>query len=293
MRADERLSQPVSPKDGTSEKEPLKGTETSYLASLSLTRIIHRNKQRMAQFQNRIRQADFIDRPNMRLVGAARSHAQTLNDQIESLEGELLDISRQASGGIVLKQPQEPDIKWIWWWLNEPSVQSLLPATFPAIEAFTEQYEAWHQAEAHQPLAIYLATGELIGFLLMNNQDRLAVMDLIIMRPDYRNQGYGTDAVTAAIHLAFEHLDAEVFAIEVDLNHGPALRCFEKCGLKSLLKETDTEAVQESDQGTYLLGLHQDDWFRRIDQTETTRAVWSSDQQMKITLGDFGDLGDR
>jgi hypothetical protein len=93
------------------------------------------------------------------------------------------------------------------------------------------------------------------------------------------------------MQLAFEHLDAEVFAIEVDLNHGPALRCFEKCGLKSLLKETET--VQESDQGTYLLGLHQDDWFRRMDQFETTRTVWSPDQQMKITLGDFGDLGDR
>jgi|GEM_PF-3296909 hypothetical protein len=140
MRADERLSQSVSPEDGTAEQEPLKGTETSYLASLGLIRIIHRNKQRMAQFQNRVRQADFIDRPNMRMVGAARSHAQTLNDQIESLEGERLDLSRQASGGIVLKQPQEPDIRWIWWWLNEPSVQLNLPATFPALQFFTDQY---------------------------------------------------------------------------------------------------------------------------------------------------------
>jgi hypothetical protein len=120
----------------------------------------------------------------MRLVGAARSHAQTLDDQIESLEGELLDISRQERGGIVFKQPQEPDLQWIWWWLNEPSVQSLLPATFPALEDFTNQYDEWRQAEDQRPLAIYLATGDLIGFLLMNKQDRLAVMDLIIMRPD-------------------------------------------------------------------------------------------------------------
>jgi RimJ/RimL family protein N-acetyltransferase len=225
------------------------------------------------------------------LVGAARSHAQTLDDQIESLEGELLDISRQERGGIVFKQPQEPDLQWIWWWLNEPSVQSLLPATFPALEDFTNQYDEWRRAEDQRPLAIYLATGDLIGFLLMSKQDRLAVMDLIIMCPDYWDQGYGTDVVTAAMQLAFEHLDAEVFAIEVDLNHGPALRCFEKCGLKFLLKETET--VQESDQGTHLLGLHQDDWFRRMDQFETTRTVWSPDQQMKITLGDFGDLGDR
>ena len=58
-----------------------------------------------------------------------------------------------------------------------------------------------------------------------------------------------------------------------------------------MLKETET--VQESDQGTYLLGLHQDDWFRWMDQFETTRTVWSPDQQMKITLGDFGGPGEQ
>lgn len=290
MHADERLSQTAESQNNDVEQEPLKGTETTYLASLGLMRIIHRNKQRLAQFKNRIRQADFIDKPNMRLVGTARSHAQTLNDQIESLEGELLDISRQESGGVVLKAPQEPDLRWIWWWLNEPSVQALLPAVFPALDDFTDQYEAWCRTEGQHPLAVYLATGDLIGFALMSHQDRMAALDLIILRPDYRNQGYGTDAVTAAMQMVFEQLDAEIFAIEVDLNHGPALRCFEKCGLKSLLKETE-ESIQTEEQGAYLLGMHQDDWFRRQDQAETTRTVWSTDQQMKITLGDFGDLG--
>ena len=54
-----------------------------------------------------------------------------------------------------------------------------------------------------------------------------------------------------------------------------------------MLKETETEAVQESDQGTYLLGLHQDDWFRRMDQFETTRTVWSPDQHDEDYFGGF------
>ena len=58
-------------------------------------------------------------------------------------------------------------------------------------------------------------------------------------------------------------------------------------------ERAETETLQESDQETYLLGLHQDDWFHRQNQTEATGTVWSSDQWMKITLGDFGDLENR
>ena len=46
-----------------------------------LRRIIERNEQKLTYFQNRLKQAEFIDLPNQRLIGTAAGQADSYTDQ--------------------------------------------------------------------------------------------------------------------------------------------------------------------------------------------------------------------
>ena len=86
------------------------------------------------------------------------------------------------------------------------------------------------------PLSIELGPGQLIGFILIKHAARRtehshASLEFIVIWPDYRFRGYGTDVVTKAIAFAFEQLKVEVLMLQVDPDNEPALQCFEKSGL--------------------------------------------------------------
>ncbi len=235
------------------------------VAIQNLVKIIERNERKLGYFQNRLKQAQFIDRPNQRMVRAAEGQRDSYSDQLSNLERQLRELERLHSGDVKLRTTEERDLRRIWRWINEPEVRTIWqarPATFHACE---NQWHRWLADEDMQPLSIDLATGELIGFLLMKyspgrSKLRHATLEFIIIRPDYRHRGYGTDVVKRAVLFAFEQFRVDAFALQVELDNEHALQCFEKSGLGYIDIEPISTVDSDIEPNLYTMGIRFEDW---------------------------------
>ena len=238
------------------------------VAIQNLRKIIEKNEQKLAYFQNRLKQAEFMDRPNQRLVSTAGGLADSYADGLGALRSELQELERLYGGSVKLRSTEKHDFRRIWRWINEPGVRAILH-TEPI--PFRTYVNRWHYLLADadtQPLSIDLATNELIGFVLIEqtgsgSKPRFASLEFIIISPDYRYRGYGTEALKGAIGFAFEQLEVEVFTVKIDLDNEPALQCFEKSGFRWSIDIKAASDV-ESDVGQNLHDMHirREDWER-------------------------------
>ncbi len=222
-----------------------------------LRRIIEKNEQKLTYFQNRLKQAEFIDLPNQRLIGTAAGHADSYTDQLAVLQIQLRELERLYGGGLKLRTTEERDLRRIWGWTNEPALRNRLGTEFVPFQTYVDNWHGWIANEETHPFSIDLPTTELAGFMLIRRTDKdrkIATLDFIVIRPDCRYHGYGTEAVQQAIDLAFEHLGVDAFRLQVDVDNYGAFLCFERCGL---------ECIDQGHYGNleyYHMEMHREAW---------------------------------
>lgn len=200
-----------------------------------LRRIIEKNEQKLTYFQNRLKQAEFIDLPNQRLIGTAAGQADSYTDQLAILRTQLRELERLYGGSLKLRTTEERDLRRTWGWTNEPALRDRLRTEFVAFQAYVDSWHRWLADEDTHPFSIDLPSAELAGFMLIRctGEDRkTATLEFIVIRPDCRYHGYGTEAVQQAIDLAFEHLGVDSFQLQVGIDNYGAFLCFERCGLE-------------------------------------------------------------
>ena len=234
----------------------------------NLMRIIERSEQKLGYFQNRVKQAQFMDRPNQRMIRAAGAQVGAHSAQLEGLRSQLRQLERLHGGGIHLRQVAENELRRIWGWINRPGIRNLLYATQVSFETFLEDWHGWVENEQMHALAIEIRTTRfLIGFALLHYDTDTVTLEFVIIRPDYRARGYGTDALLEAVRYAFEQLEAEHIILQVSPDNGPALICFENAGFQYLSYTDTTEQA-------YTMGVERREWSgeKSIDeQAETPR----------------------
>ena len=211
-----------------------------------LRKIIEKNEQKLAYFQNRLKQAQFIDRPNRRMIDVAEGQTSSYTDQLGTLYNELRELERLYGGGIKLRTTEEQDLRQTWRWTNEPALRELLHAEPMSFQAYVDNWHRWLADEDMHPFSIDLANGELIGFMLIKCTGRAwearhASLEFIVIRPDCRYRGYGTEAMKQAIDSAFEHLSVDTFGLRVDADSYGAVLCFERSGLQCIDREHYTD----------------------------------------------------
>ena len=200
-----------------------------------LRRIIEKNEQKLTYFQNRLKQSEFIDQPNQRLIGTAAGQADSYVDQLAILQTQLRELEKLYGGSVKLRTTEEQDLRRIWGWTTEPAIRNRLPTEFMPFQAYVANWHHWLADEDTHPFSIDLPTGELIGFMLIKrtgDAEKVAKLEFIVIRSDCRYQGYGTEAIQQAIDLIFEHLGADTFEVQVGVDNYAAFLCFEKCGLE-------------------------------------------------------------
>ena len=231
-------------------------------------RIIERSEQKLGYFQNRVKQAQFMDRPNQRMIRAAGAQVGAHSAQLEGLRSQLRQLERLHGGGIRLRQIAENELRRIWGWINRPGIRNLLYITQVSFETFLEDWHRWIESEQMHALAVEIRTTRfLIGFALLHYDADTVTLEFVIIRPDYRARGYGTDALLEVVHYAFERLEAQHITLQVSPDNGPALICFENAGFQYLSYTDTTEQ-------TYTMGIERGEWSgeKSIDeQTETPR----------------------
>ena len=220
----------------------------------NLLRIIERSEQKLGYFQNRVKQAKFMDRPNQRMIRTAGTQVSVHSAQLEGLRSELYQLERLYSGGVYFRQTTENELRQIWGWINRPTIRKFLYAAQGSFETFREDWQRWTTQEQTHALAIELRTTRLlIGFILLQYEVETVTIKFVVIRPDYRARGYGTDALVESVHYAFEQLGAEHITLQVSVDNGPALTCFENAGFRYLgYTETSTEA--------YTMGIERSEW---------------------------------
>jgi RimJ/RimL family protein N-acetyltransferase len=220
----------------------------------NLMRIIERSEQKLGYFQNRVKQAQFMDRPNQRMIRAAGAQVGAHSAQLEGLRTQLRQLERLYGGGIHLRQITENELRRIWGWINRPGIRHLLYATQVSFETFLEDWHRWMENERMHALAIEIRTTRLlIGFTLLHYEADTVTLEFVIIRPDYRARGYGTDALLEAVRYTFEQLQAEHITLQVSPDNGPALICFENAGFQYLSYTDTTEQA-------YTMGIDRSEW---------------------------------
>ncbi len=221
----------------------------------NLLRIIERSERKLGYFQNRVKQAKFMDRPNQRKIRTAGAQVGAHSAQLEGLRSELRQLERLYSGGIHLRQTTENELRQIWGWINRPGIRNLLYTDRVSFETFLNDWRRWASDAKTLPLAIEIRTTRfLIGFILLKRDADTVKIRFVIIRPDYRARGYGTDALIETVRYAFEVLDAEHVTLEVLDGNGPALTCFENAGFQYL---SYTETAGQ----VYTMGIGRSEWI--------------------------------
>lgn len=232
----------------------------------NLLRIIERSEQKLGYFQNRVKQAKFMDQPNQRKIRTAGAQIGEHSAQLEGLRSELRQLERLYSGGIHLRQTTENELRQIWGWINRPGIRNHLYAERVSFETFLADWHHWTADKDMHTLAIEIRTTRLlIGFIhLQCDADSVSVR-FVIIRPDYRARGYGTDTLIETVHYAFEALGAEHVTLQVSPDNGPALTCFENAGFQYL---SYTDMTRQ----TYTMGIERSEWAgdKVVDEQDVT-----------------------
>ena len=233
----------------------------------NLLRIIERSEQKLGYFENRVKQAKFMDRPNQQKVRAAGAQVGAYSAQLEGLRNELYQLERLHSGGIHFRQTKENELRRIWGWINRPAIRKYLYAVPVSFETFLEDWHRWVEQEQTHALAVELRTTRLlIGFIFLQHDEETVTVKFVVIRPDYRARGYGADTLIEAARYAFEQLGAEHITLQVSIDNGPALICFENAGFR-YLGYTDTSTQ------TYTMGIERSEWEgdKPIDEETSPR----------------------
>ncbi|MDE0014923.1 MAG: GNAT family protein [Candidatus Poribacteria bacterium] len=220
----------------------------------NLLRIIERSEQKLGYFQNRVKQAKFMDQPNQRKIRTAGAQIGMHSAQLEELRSELRQLERLYSGGISLRQTTENELRQIWGWINRPGIRNHLYAERVSFETFLADWHDWTADKDMHTLAIEIRTTRLIiGFILLQRDADTVTVKFVIIHPDYRARGYGTDTLIETVRYAFEVLSAEQVTLQVSPDNGPALICFENAGFQYL---SYTDMTRQ----TYTMGIERSEW---------------------------------
>ena len=220
----------------------------------NLMRIIERSERKLGYFQNRVKQAQFMDRPNQRMIRTAGAQVGAYSAQLEGLRSELYQLERLHSGGVHLRQVAENELRRIWGWINRPGIRNLLYASRASFEMFLEDWRRWMENEQMHALAIEVRTTRiLIGFVLLQCDADTVTLKFVVIRPDYRARGYGTDALLETLNYVFERLEAEHITLQVSPDNGPALICFENAGFQYL-------SYADTAEQAYTMGIERSEW---------------------------------
>ena len=239
-----------------------------------------------------LKRTHLVAHPNIHMTQRAESAVRTGRISLSELRGKIQFWERVLKGGMTLRTTEERDLRQIWSWVNEPILRATTQTEPIALQTYVGNWHRWLADTDTYPYSIDLNIGRLLGFMLIKRiggrfawsssphpkgVSHHAWLEFIVIRPDSRHQGYGTQAVKLATALAFEQLGVDAFLLQVDLDNEPSFQCFENSGLKYIDVESFAEVESEVDENLYDMGILREDWERaNSPSTELTQAYISA-----------------
>lgn len=169
----------------------------------------------------------------------------------------------------------EKDVE-VWEAWNHDSDYLRLLDDFPANQYSAALIKEWFEKESSPNACFIIRTikeQKPIGFIELGGYDwvaRNAWVGVGIGDPDYRSQGYGTEAMNLLLKFAFRGQNLHRVNLGVFAFNKRAIRCYEKSGFK--YEGIEREAIYKDDQrwDCHLMGVLQSEW-------EATQIVAQAD----------------
>jgi RimJ/RimL family protein N-acetyltransferase len=172
---------------------------------------------------------------------------------------------------IRLRSVEKDDLPRFVKWFADPETRTYLAMYLPFNLAQEEKWyernqmagdlQAWAiDAQPDDSLAGHWVHIGSCGFHHIDHRSRAGELGIVIGAPDYRGQGYGTDAVQTLTAFGFYTLNLNRIYLRVFADNARAIRCYEKVGfqLEGRLRQDNYNNGAYRD--TLIMGLLRSDW---------------------------------
>lgn len=133
---------------------------------------------------------------------------------------------------VVLRPVHASDEPLLREWDNDVELNVLMGTE--VLVDLKDHFSLWDSRNSIR-LMIETRTGVVIGnvdLIRIHWRRKEAEMVVRIGRRDHWNQGYGTDAVSALLRVAFSQIGLRSVYLRVYRSNARAVRCYEKCGFR-------------------------------------------------------------
>jgi len=136
---------------------------------------------------------------------------------------------------IYLSPRNSEDIEKFTEWLNDFETTDY---TGRSANVLTLEGEKEYLTNSKEQYAMVIVTKDedkligTVGIEKINFVDRTGTLGIFIGDKEYRNNGYGTEAVRLIIEYAFQYLNLNNIMLTVMNFNERAIKCYEKCGFK-------------------------------------------------------------
>lgn len=137
-----------------------------------------------------------------------------------------------------LRAVGETDLPLLVRWLNDPDVRYWLHQSErpdATVESVRGRFGLVHDGFPNLVWVIETTEGlpvGRIGLIDVDPHHRRAELGISIGEKDCWSRGYGTDAIRAVLHHAFEELGLRRVSLITDADNARGIRCYEKCGFR-------------------------------------------------------------
>ncbi len=171
---------------------------------------------------------------------------------------ERIPVERRGKS-VILREQREEDAVFFAYWFSQPRVMFQCGFTEPTDEEREKEYiNVYHRSEDSVWFTITDLEGNIIGetgLLRMFPAWHCTDLTIIIPDPEKQHRGYGTEAITMMLDMAFHEYGMNRVAIGVVGLNTDALAFYEKIGFRR-------EGIQE--QGYFHDGEYSDFVMMRI-----------------------------
>lgn len=137
---------------------------------------------------------------------------------------------------VILRALEREDLRRCWKWINEQEVARGMATVIPKSIVEEEMwYEETQKSKTDKIFAIQVGKKHIgnIGLHKIDFRNRRVELGIMIGEKDYRDKGYGTDAIKTLIEkVAFNELNLHKVSLCVFLFNKRAIKCYRKCGFK-------------------------------------------------------------
>lgn len=137
---------------------------------------------------------------------------------------------------VYLSPRNTEDVEMFTEWLNDFETTDYIGRS--GILTTIEGEKKYLEENANQEAAfviVMLDENKMIGTVGLDNIDwinKTATLGIFIGDKQYRNKGYGTEAIRLLLEYGFRYLNLHNIKLDLMEFNAPALKCYERCGFK-------------------------------------------------------------